>query len=83
MNKPYHNDQVHIAQEFNYMDEHTTQTARLAYFKINSYKLSLIHAALCMTRQELTDILQNTLFNYTAPSDILVNLGFFAAEVEN
>ena len=83
MNHLYHNDQAHIAEEFNYLDEHTKQTARLAYFKINSYKLSLIHAAFCMTRDELTGIIKSTLLNYTAPSSILVGLGFFASETEN
>lgn len=83
MSKPYHNDQAHIAEEFHYMDEHTQQTARLAHFKINSYKLSLIHAAFCMTRDELTGIIQNTLLNYTPPSSILVNLGFFVSENDN
>ena len=83
MNKPYHNDQAHIAEEFHYMDEHTNQNARLAHFKINSYKLSLIHAAFCMTRAELSGIIKSTLLNYTAPSAILVNLGFFASTCEN
>ena len=83
MNQSYHNDQATIAEEFNYLDEHTMQTARLAFFKINSYKLSLIHAAFCMTRDELTEIIKSTLLNYTAPSAILVNMGFFASEVDN
>ena len=83
MNQTYHNDQAHIAEEFTYIDEHTRQTARLAYFKINCYKLSLVHAAFCMTRDELTDIIKSTLLNYTAPSAILVSLGFFASEVDN
>ncbi len=83
MNKPYHNDQATIAEDFNYMDDHITQTARIAYFKINSYKLSLIHAAFCMSREELTGIIKSTLLNYTAPSAILVSLGFFASETDN
>ena len=83
MNQSYHNDQATIAEEFNYLDEHTMQTARLAFFKINSYKLSLIHTAFCMTHDELTEIIKSTLLNYTAPSAILVNMGFFASEVDN
>jgi hypothetical protein len=83
MNHPYHNDQAHIAEEFNYIEEHTIQTARVAYFKINSYKLSLVHAAFCMTRDELSGIIKSTLLNYTAPSAILVSLGFFASEADN
>ncbi|HEX7903726.1 MAG TPA: hypothetical protein VF487_07600 [Chitinophagaceae bacterium] len=84
MNKPYHNDQASIAEECLYMDDHTIQISKLAYFKINSYKLSLIHAAFCMTREELTGIIKGTLLNYTPPIDILNDLGFFTAEeVEN
>lgn len=83
MNKPYHNDQAHIAEDFLYIDDHISQTARLAYFKINSYKLSLIHAAFCMSRDELSGIIKNSLLNYTEPLAILNNLGFFAASIEN
>jgi hypothetical protein len=83
MNKLYHNDQAHIAEEFSYVDEHTTQTARLAYFKINSYKLSRINAAFCMSREELTGIIKKTLLNYTDPGTVLAGLGFFDSEVDN
>jgi hypothetical protein len=83
MNKPYHNDQAHIAEEFMYMDDHITQTARFAHFKINSYKLSLINAAFCISREELTGIIKNTLLNYTSPVEILSNMGFFFADADN
>ena len=83
MNKPHYNDQAHIAEEFQYMDEHTAQIARLAFFKINSYKLSLIKASFCSSREELTSIIKNTLLNYAEPSSILAGLGFFDAEIDN
>jgi hypothetical protein len=83
MNKPYYNDQAHIAQEFHFTDEHTSQTARLAFFKINSYKLSLIKASFSTSREDLTDIIKATLLNYTDPAKVLANLGFFDAEVDN
>lgn len=83
MNNPYHNDQVHIAEEFHFIDEHTLQTARLAFFKINSYKLSLIKASFCTSREELTGIIKGTLFNYTDATDVLANLGFFETELNN
>ena len=83
MNKPYHNDQAHIAEEFQFIDEHTMQTARLAFFKINSYKLSLIKASFCTTRDELTGIIKGTLFNYVDPTDALFNVGFFETELNN
>jgi hypothetical protein len=83
MNKPYHNDQAHIAEEFQFIDEHTMQIARLAFFKINSYKLSLIKASFCTSREELTDIIKGTLLNYTGATEVLANLGFFETELNN
>lgn len=83
MNKPYHNDQAHIAEDFMFIDEHTAQTARLAYFKINSYKLSLIKASFSTSREDMTEIIRTTLFNYTDPARVLAEVGFFDAEMEN
>jgi hypothetical protein len=83
MNKPYHNDQAHIADEFLFIDEHTTQTSRLAFFKINSYKLSLIKASFCTSREDMTDIINKTLLNYTDPGAVLTDTGFFNAEIDN
>ncbi len=84
MNKlPYHNDQASIAEHFLDLDDHITQTARIAFFKINSYKLSLIHAAFCMSREELSNAIKGTLLNYAPPVNILNEIGFFANEVEN
>lgn len=83
MNNLYPNDQAHIAEEFQFIDEHITQTARLALLKINSYKLSLINAAFCMSREELAGIIKNSLFNYTSPETILADLGFYSAEIYN
>lgn len=83
MNKPFYNDQAHIAEEFNLFDDYTVQTARLAFFKINSYKLSLVNAAFCMSKDELTGIIKGTLLNYTDPAIVLADLGFFKQEMEN
>lgn len=79
----YYNDQSHIAEEFHLIDDHTTQTARLASFKINSYKLSLVSAAFCANRDELHTIIKNSLLNYTDTGAILAGLGFFESEQEN
>jgi hypothetical protein len=83
MNKPYPNDQAHIAEEFHLFDDYTNQTARLAFFKINSYKLSLIKSSYSTSLQELSEIIKGTLLNYTAPSSVLANSGFFNREMEN
>jgi rRNA maturation protein Rpf1 len=83
MNKPYHNDQAHIAEDFLFIDEHTAQTARLAFFKINSYKLSLIKASFSTSREDMSEIIRNTLFNYTDSGKVLADLGFFDSELDN
>jgi hypothetical protein len=83
MDNLYPNDQAHIAEEFQFIDEHITQTAQLAFLKINSYKLSLINSAFCMSREELAGIIKSSLFNYTVPETILAGLGFYNAEIYN
>ncbi|HEX7846315.1 MAG TPA: hypothetical protein VF476_10995 [Chitinophagaceae bacterium] len=83
MNKPYHSDQAYIAGQFRFTDEHTNQSARLAFFKINSYKLSLVNAAFCISRKELTGIIKSSLLNYTQPVSILSTTGFFLDEMDN
>jgi hypothetical protein len=81
--KPYHNDQSHIAAEFNLHEDHVSQLARLAYFKINSYKLSLVNAAFCKSRQELFSIIEGSLLHYIHPTDVLADQGFFESWLEN
>ena len=83
MNKPYHNDQAHIAEDFQFIDEHTAQTARLAFFKINSYKLSLIKASFSTSKEDMTEIIKNTLLNYVDTAKVLADTNFFDIEIDN
>jgi len=83
MNHQFYNDQAYIAESFHMADDFTEQTARLAFFKINSYKLSLIKAAFAKSREELKINLRNSLLNYTNPGIILADLGFFQSEADN
>lgn len=83
MNHPFYNDQAHIAESFSLTEEFTAQTARLAYFKVNSYKLSMIKSSFVKTREELFDNICNSLLNYTSPEIILADLGFFRSQVDN
>lgn len=83
MTHPFYNDQAHIAESFNLTEEFTAQTARLAYFKVNSYKLSLIKSSFQKTREELMCNIQSSLLNYTSPEIILADLGFFQSQVDN
>ncbi len=84
MEHPLFNDQGYIAEGFKLTEDHTAQTARIAYFKINSYKLSLSKPSFfTKTRNELAASLQLSLFNYTSPELILADLGFFSSETNN
>jgi hypothetical protein len=83
MNKPYHNDQAHIAEDFQFTEEHILQTSRLAFFKINSYKLSLIKASFSTSREDMSEIIKNTLLNYTDTAKVLADTGFFDIEIDN
>lgn len=83
MKQPIYNDQAHIAEQFILSDDHTAQSAKLAFFKINSYKLSLINASFCMSRDEFISIIKGSLLNYTNPAIILADLGFFGSEYDN
>ncbi len=83
MNHPFYNDQAHIAEAFHLNEDYIVQTARLAQFKINSYKLSLIKASFCKSREELQDNLKSSLFNYTDTAGLLADLGFFQSAIDN
>jgi hypothetical protein len=80
---PHHNDQAHIAEQFHFIDDHTTETSRLAYYKINSYKLALTNNAYCASKDELQQIINNTLLNYVTPDAVLCNESFFESHNEN
>lgn len=77
MEKIYYNDQNYIAEQFLFIDNHTNQLSQLAIHKINSLKLSAIHAAFCYNRQELYDLVKRSLLNYVTPYSILCKEGFF------
>lgn len=83
MNQPICNDQAYIAESFRLTESFTSETARLASFKINSYKLSLIKSAFCRTREELEGNIRRNLLNYTSPEIILADQGFFGSPYEN
>jgi len=83
MKHPFYNDQAYIAESFHMIDDFTSQTARLAFFKVNSYKLSLIKTSFIKTRSELLENIKSSLLNYTSPAIILADLGFFQSEYEN
>ena len=83
MNQPIYNDQAYIAESFHLDDDFILQTARLAFFKINSYKLSLIKSSFIKSREELKTNIKSSLLNYTCSGIILADIGFFSSEVDN
>ena len=83
MKQPIYDDTAYIAQSFRLSEEYTAQTARLAYFKVNSYKLSLVKSSFAKSKVELVNNLKDSLLNYTSPEIILADLGFFQSEVDN
>ena len=83
MKQPIYDDTAYIAQSFHLSEEYTAQTARLAYFKVNSYKLSLVKSSFAKSKVELVNNLKDSLLNYTSPEIILADLGFFQSEVDN
>ena len=83
MRNLYHNDQAYIAEQFMFTDNHTHQLSQLAIHKINSLRLSAIHAAFCYNRQELYDLVKRSLLNYVTPYSILCKEGFFENGQDN
>ena len=83
MNHPFYNDQAYIAESFYIVEDFTAQNARLAFFKINSYKLSLMKSSFANSREELKSNISTSLLNYTDPGIILADLGFFQSEADN
>lgn len=83
MNQPYYSDQAYIAESFFLEEEYIAQNARLAFFKINSYKLTLIKSTLSRTRSDLQQNLRRSLLNFNTPAIILAELGFLKSEYEN
>jgi len=77
MENVYYNDQSYIAEQFMFIDNHTNQLSQLAIHKINSLRLSAIHAAFCYNRQELYDLVKRSLLNFVTPYSILCKEGFF------
>ena len=80
---PYQNDQAHIAEQFRFTDENTKDVSKLALYKISSYKLSLTNAAYCISKDEIGQIIKNTLLNFVEPITLLANAGFYETEVDN
>ncbi len=83
MNKPFFDDQAYIAEQFHIVDDQITQTARLAFQKINSFKFFQCNEAFRMNRQHLRSLIKGTLLNYMRPDAVLSDLGFFYEEISN
>jgi hypothetical protein len=83
MKQIYHDDRQYIAEKLLFVDQHTEQVSLLAYHKINSLKLSSKNSAYCISRNELMEIVQNSLLNFVSPDDVLWEEGFYVTELDN
>ena len=84
MKKPlFFDDQAHIAEQFTIVEYHTSQLAMLAFHKVNAYKLSLQNQAYCMSRTELRNLIQSTLFNFVHPCTVLQMVSYFDDSSDN
>ncbi len=83
MNPIYCNDQAYIAESYLLDADYIHQMCRLAFFKINSYKLSVIKASFCRTKDELEKNLRSTLLNYKTAKELLCLTGFQEEELLN
>ncbi|MBP6686864.1 MAG: hypothetical protein KA160_03315 [Lacibacter sp.] len=79
----FFDDQAHIAEQFTIVEDHTSQLARLAFHKINAYKLSLNNEAYCMSRTELSALIQSSLFNYVHPCTVMQMVSYFDDSSDN
>lgn len=83
MNFLQFNDQAFIAESFNMDEDFTFQSARLAYFKINSYRMAQVNAGFSTAREELRNSIENSLLNYVDTDLVLITTGYFDQETEN
>lgn len=83
MQPPFFNDQAYFAETYLLEEDYTGQMARLAYFKINSWKRTQAENQPAPNRTELRKNLQETLLRSVKPMQVLVNLRFFDTSLAN
>ena len=81
--QPICDDRSYIAESFRLDSEYIGRMARLASFKINSYKLSRVNGAFDITREELRENISGTLMHYVEASEIVSLTGFWQSEGDN
>ncbi|MBL0232511.1 MAG: hypothetical protein IPQ08_02465 [Chitinophagaceae bacterium] len=82
-NQPICDDSSYIAESFRLDSEYIGRMARLASFKINSYKLSGMNGAFDHTRDELRENISSTLMHYVETAEVVSLSGFWHSEIEN
>jgi hypothetical protein len=83
MKSLFYNDQAYIADQFTITDHHISNISLFAYYKINTYKLSLKNQAYCVSKKDITTLIHNSLLNYTRPDELLLTTGFFSSVIDN
>ncbi len=81
--QPICDDSRYIAESFRLDSEYIGRMARLATFKINSYKLSIVNGVFDHARDELRENISSTLMHYVEAGEIVSLTGFWQSEGDN
>ncbi len=81
--QPICDDSRYIAESFRLDSEYIGRMARLATFKINSYKLSSVNGVFDHARDELRENISSTLMHYVDANEIVSLTGFWQNEGDN
>lgn len=76
----FFNDQVHIAEKFQLLEEHLTDTSKMAILKIRNWKLV---ENLPETRLRYEKHMHQTLFNVVPNEFILCEVGYYFTPLNN
>ena len=82
---PYiQNAQDYLAEKFVLMENHLSQSSKIAFLKIQSWKFSLKTPEVGVRyQQEAEDIVKTSFLSYVPNSFVLSEEGFYFSPVEN
>lgn len=78
-----HNDQTHIADGLLMEDDFINQTARISYAKISYYKFTLLRPSFKDIREELRENIRQSLFHFSSPAAVLMEVNYCAFAAAN
>ncbi|MER3498413.1 MAG: hypothetical protein C4308_07155 [Chitinophagaceae bacterium] len=83
MKKPVYDDTHCIAEQFQFLDTHICQMAKLSFQKVTALKLSYVHASYSVSHKEIYQLVKRSLLNYVTPDYVLAEENFFSDFIEN